>query len=61
MSKEEISILDYNISNNSNNLTTIDVESGTKIESQNSYLWGIIQYIIFDNFISKKLTNYFKK
>lgn len=42
-------------------VTNITVEHDTN-QSQTqkkSYLWGIVHYIIFENFISKKLSNYF--
>ena len=61
---EEISMLP--IVSNIQNLHNIDIdrsESESNINNNNkkSYIRIIIEYIIFENYVSKKITNYFSR
>lgn len=59
---EEVSMIP--IVSNIQNLHNIDIERGNKVELSNnkkSYIRIIIDYIIFENYVSKKITNYFNR
>jgi hypothetical protein len=69
---EEISMLPIvSVRNNINNsnLHNVDIENdnhcvnniNNNVVEKKSYIWTIIEYIIFENFVSKKITNYFNR